>query len=208
MSVFGRRPLGAACLALIAAALAACGGGSGGGGPRIERRPNTLPVADAISLPPSRHVQLDGSESDADGDTLSYAWTLIVRPDGSAASLQGGDTVSPTLVTTPGTYTVELVVSDGKVASAPDTVRVLTENTAPVANAGLDRTAVVGETIGSTARLTDVDGDVDYVTLEAPAGSAAALSGVLFARRSIDVPGAYVATLVVNDGTADSAPTP
>src|SRR5690606_14940777 len=114
VSVFGSRRVAAAWLALVASALAACGGGSGGGGPRIEapQPVNAAPVADAgpdIAAAVGDTVQLDGSgSSDADGDTLGYAWTLIVRPNGSGASLEGGDSVSPTLVIdVPGTYTIE-----------------------------------------------------------------------------------------------------
>src|SRR5690606_32002759 len=115
------------------------------------------------------------------------------------------------VVDVPGTYTVELIVSDGAASSAPDTVRVLTANTPPAADAGLDRTATIGETVeldGSGS--TDIDGDsLTYAwTLAAPSGSAATLSNATAVRPTftIDVPGAYVATLVVNDGTADSEP--
>ncbi|MFO7287793.1 MAG: PKD domain-containing protein, partial [Gammaproteobacteria bacterium] len=215
---FGSRSFRALLAVLLTSALAACGGGGGGGAPTQPSTPpaNRAPIAEAgadVAASLGETVELDGSGSrDPDGDALSYTWRIVARPSGSETSLEGSDTPNPKLVIdVPGTYTIELVVSDGKTSSAPDTVRVLTENTAPVANAGLDRTAVVGETVeldGSGS--TDVDGDrLTYRwTLAPPAGSAATLSDPTAVRPTftIDVPGAYVATLIVNDGTDDSAP--
>ncbi len=89
---------------------------------------NAAPVANAgnaqsvaIGL-----VTLDGSaSSDADGDPLSYAWTLTSRPPGSAALLGGATTVRPTFTADfAGSYVVSLVVQDGKVSSATSTVLV------------------------------------------------------------------------------------
>ena len=42
---------------------------------------------------------------------------------------------------------VQLIVNDGKVNSAPDTVTITTTNTLPVANAGPDQTVFVGTTV-------------------------------------------------------------
>ena len=102
--------------------LAACGGGGGGGG-------NTAPIANAgqdqkkklITL-----VTLNGSaSSDADGNALTYNWTLTGRPTGSTATLSNATSVNPTF--TPdvgGVYTASLVVNDGTVSSSADTVTV------------------------------------------------------------------------------------
>jgi len=66
-------------------------------------------------------VTLDGSGSaDPNGDALSYVWTLSVRPSGSAASLSQPTTASPTFqADVVGTFVATLVVSDGKLTSAP-----------------------------------------------------------------------------------------
>src|SRR5690606_1664053 len=147
-----------------------------------------------------------------DGDALTYTWTLVTRPSGSMVALDGGNTATPALVVdAPGTYTLELVVSDGRASSAPDTVRVLTPNTAPVADAGLERSAAIGATVeldGSVSTVVDGDQLTYSWPLVAPSGSAATLSSESAVRPifTIDVPGAYVATLVVNDGTVDSSP--
>jgi len=84
-------------------------------------------------------VQLDGSSSsDIDGDGLTYEWSFVSVPAGSAASLSDASVVDPTFVLDfPGTYVVELIVNDGLVDSDPDTVTISTDNSDPVANAGL-----------------------------------------------------------------------
>ena len=158
-------------------------------------------------------AQLDGSGSiDADGDPLSYYWSITHRPTGSVAELSDPTAVRPTFVVDkPGAYEVQLVVNDGKVDSAPDTVVINTENTPPVAHAGLDQTATVGVTLrldGSGS--TDVDGDeliYDWTQFTVPDGSSAFLSDPASVKPSflVDKPGTYKATLIVNDGQADSA---
>ena len=55
---------------------------------------------------------------------------------------------------------VRLVVNDGQVASVADTVAISTVNSAPVANAGADQTALVTQTVTlNGGASSDVDGD-------------------------------------------------
>ena len=69
-------------------------------------------------------VTLDGStSSDANGDPLTYAWTLTSKPAGSTAALVGATSARPTFTAdTAGTYVASLVVNDGKVGSTSATV--------------------------------------------------------------------------------------
>lgn len=84
-------------------------------------------------------VLLDGSGStDVDGDKLEYRWTLLSAP-GPGIELTAADTIEPSFIAHfAGDYVIELVVNDGVLDSAADTVRISTSNTAPVADAGLD----------------------------------------------------------------------
>ncbi|MGD8533059.1 MAG: PKD domain-containing protein [Gammaproteobacteria bacterium] len=98
----------------------------------VQITANTPPVADAgtdQSVDVGVQVTLNGSgSSDPDGDGLSYAWALEV-PSGSTAGLSDGSAASP--VFTPdveGSYLATLVVSDGRVDSAPDSVAVIATN--------------------------------------------------------------------------------
>ena len=78
---------------------------------------------------------------------MTFAWTLVERPDGSAAVLTNAAGPAPSLVADAGgRYVAQLVVSDGTHTSQPDTVSV-TVNTPPVANAGPDQTPLVGATV-------------------------------------------------------------
>ena len=78
-------------------------------------------------------VQLDGSgSSDVDGDTLTYAWSITSKPATSSAALSNSTIVNPTFVAdVEGTYVMELVVNDGTVNSAPDSVTITATAAAP-----------------------------------------------------------------------------
>ena len=159
-------------------------------------------------------VQLDGSaSSDVDGNLLTYQWALTSQPAGSVAGLANPTSATPAFVIDkPGSYSAQLIVHDGTVDSAPDTVLVSTENSKPVADAGPDQEAVVGMPIeldGSGSR--DADGDLltyQWALTTFPSGSAATLAGETTVRPSFvpDAAGTYVGQLIVNDGTVDSDP--
>jgi hypothetical protein len=177
---------------------------------------NAVPVANAgpdQTAALSSTVTLNGSaSSDADGNALAYVWTLQSVPAGSAATLNGASSVNPSFVVDrPGTYVARLVVNDGQVSSAADTVTISTSNSAPVANAGADQTAVVTQTVTlNGGASSDVDGDAlafVWAFVSRPAGSSAVLSGAGGVRPTfvVDRPGLYQVRLVVNDGALSSA---
>ena len=159
-------------------------------------------------------MQLNGSKSsDVDGDVLTFQWAFLSRPAGSIATLSNPTLVNPTFaVDRPGTYTVQLIVNDGTLDSIPDMVSITTENSRPVANAGLDQTVVVGTTVQLDAGGShDADGDTllyRWSLSAVPAGSMAALSDASGVNPSfgVDLPGMYVAQLIVNDSQVDSLP--
>ncbi|RMH34417.1 MAG: DUF11 domain-containing protein, partial [Nitrospirae bacterium] len=177
---------------------------------------NNAPVANAgpdQTVRVGDLVTLDGSaSSDVDGDPLTFAWSIIQEPSGSAATLSDPTAVMPTFfANAAGTYVLQLIVNDGTVNSAPDTVTITTENSPPVANAGPDQTVRVGDLVtldGSAS--SDVDGDVLTFqwTLTPPLGSTATLNDptAVMPTFTVDLPGTYTAQLIVNDGQVNSAP--
>jgi hypothetical protein len=158
-------------------------------------------------------VTLDGGgSSDEDGDILTYSWALTV-PHGSSASLSDSEAVNPTFVVdVSGTYIAQLIVNDGMVDSTPDTVTINWENSPPVADAGTDQTAKVGDLVTLFGGASsDVDGDslsFFWTLITVPDGSSVLLSDPATVNPSfvVDVSGTYVAELIVNDGKVDSAP--
>lgn len=130
---------------------------------------NHIPVADAgdtDELPPCLGgvIELDGFGSyDLDADSLTYQWSLVSAPSGSAASdADFNDSTAadakfnlPDDPAVAGDYTFQLQVFDGADWSAPDTVTYTVQgeeaDAAPVANAGDD------ETIEEEADCTSAD---------------------------------------------------
>jgi PKD domain len=176
---------------------------------------NTAPVANAgrsQTVAVGATVTLDGSGStDADGNPLTYQWSFAKVPTGSKATLVAPTTMKPSfIVDISGDYTVQLIVNDGKINSAPATVIITTTNTAPVANAGPDQSVTAGSMVTlNGSGSTDVDGNpltYDWMFQSVPTGSTATFSNPTAAKPTFvaDKVGQYVAQLIVNDGTANS----
>ena len=94
---------------------------------------NTAPVANAgdnQTVVTLSTVSLSASGStDADGDALTYAWSLTTIPSGSSASLSTTDTVQTSFVAdVDGTYVVSLVANDGLLSSNQDTVSIVSQD--------------------------------------------------------------------------------
>ena len=89
---------------------------------------NSPPVANAgISgnVISSSTVTLNGSATDANGDTLTYKWYLVSKPSGSDASLSFSTTTAPQFTPDkPGDYVIVLIANDGKTDSAPSSVTI------------------------------------------------------------------------------------
>ncbi|MBN1763645.1 MAG: PASTA domain-containing protein, partial [Sedimentisphaerales bacterium] len=90
---------------------------------------NSPPVAEAgpgQSVFVDDMVKLDGSaSSDPDGDDITYQWAFESVPQGSMVMLSDPFVVDPCFVPDlPGTYDIQLIVNDGDLDSAPDTVTV------------------------------------------------------------------------------------
>ena len=99
---------------------------------------NTPPVAEAgpdQMVLVQTLVTLNGNGSqDADGDVLTFQWSLNSQPAGSTATVLNPTFAQPTFIPDlPGTYVVQLVVSDGLASSSADTVAITAQATPPPA---------------------------------------------------------------------------
>lgn len=182
---------------------------------------NTPPVADAgvnrqVKL--GEAVTLDGSNSvDPEGDTLSFAWSLVGAPAGSSATIADQEAAIASI--TPdveGMYQIRLIVNDGMLGSNPALLTLIAvqetpENQAPVARQSGDQNAEVGELVTLDGTMSQ-DPDGQSVTyswmLVKPSGSNSFLSAPTASRPTFtpDVEGTYTATLTVSDGMLSSAP--
>ena len=151
-------------IALLSSLLVACGGGGGGGGcsavlgilpgAGCNSSTNTIPVANAgvtQNVTTASLVTLDGSASrDANNESLTYLWQFMSVPTGSLAALSSATSVKPTFTAdVAGTYTLSLLVNDGKANSLAATVNVYSSvnNSAPVANAGVNQSVAIGASV-------------------------------------------------------------
>lgn len=188
-----------------------------GGGTEATATTNVAPTANpgpSQNVVVGAVVSMDGSASkDSDGGSLTFKWTLIGKPIGSAASLTNPTYPNPKFTADlAGNYVVSLVVNDGKADSTVATVSVTATvaNAAPVANAGVNQSVVIASTVtlDGTAS-TDANNDslsYKWVLQSKPATSSATLTAATTAKPTFkaDIAGTYVATLVVSDGKANS----
>jgi hypothetical protein len=160
-------------------------------------------------------VHLNGSQSYSPGGLpITYQWSILSKPAGSTATLSGPTTATPSfLADLHGTYNIQLIVTDSLgTASSPATVTVTSNNVVPVANAGLSQSAVVGQTVTlNGSGSNDPDGDpltYKWSLTSVPSGSQAVISNPTAQVASFvpDLPGTFVAQLIVNDGIVDSIP--
>jgi hypothetical protein len=182
---------------------------------------NSAPVANAGAaqrVTTASVVTLNGTGStDANGDTLTYRWTLTSKPSSSTASLSSATASSPTFTADlAGSYVASLVVNDGKLDSTNTstvTVTASAANSAPVANAGTAQTVTrSGGTVSVTLNATnssDANGDAltyKWTIAYQPPTSSITLSSATASSPtfSATVAGVYVFNLIVNDGKVDS----
>lgn len=179
----------------------------------INRQPIANAGSDLDRPTGGTTLSLDGSgSSDPDGDVLTYAWTLIESPAGSAAALSDATNVRPSITTDlDGTYTIELVVSDGKLTGA-DRVRVRIGDLGvpPVARAGVDLTGMINVEVSiDGSASSDADGDAltyAWRFTETPdANAVLAGSTTNRVRFTPAVVGRYVVELTVDDGAFTSS---
>ncbi|MCJ7483029.1 MAG: PKD domain-containing protein, partial [Thermodesulfovibrionales bacterium] len=180
---------------------------------------NTAPIADAslgqAIIEIGTTVQLDGAQSfDDDGDTITYNWIITSMPVGSLATLDDPTSAGPAFVADiHGDYAINLVVMDSFGATSnTDTIRVSFDNVKPVANAGINQSAILGDTVffdGSESQDANFDPlTYSWNIVSLPEGSQAILNTPIDVQTSFDadVAGTYVVSLVVNDGFVDSIP--
>ena len=128
---------------------------------------NVAPIVDAGSDQTAlegQTVMLNGTATDADGDSLTYLWS-----HNSSLAIQLANSTSPsTIFAVPAVdadtaVTFTLTVDDGTTTATDSFEVTVTDiqilNSPPVADAGSDQTALEGQTVMLNGTATDADGD-------------------------------------------------
>jgi fibronectin type 3 domain-containing protein len=174
---------------------------------------NTVPTADAgpdQTVLVGLVVVMDGSKSlDPDGDLLMYLWTQVSGPDVFLQNETSGQPSFKPVVEA--AYEFSLVVWDGKASSPTDTVTIIVNgvNSVPTANAGPDQVINTEEIVTlNGSESSDADGDPLTYHWTQTGGSAVTLSDPIGSQPTFIATssGAFVFSLIVNDGELDSVP--
>jgi uncharacterized repeat protein (TIGR01451 family) len=177
----------------------------------VEVVSNQAPVADAgddFAIGEGGVVTVDGSGShDPDGDPLTYTWTLADQ-DGPPIVLTA--TSTPTLAfqaPDDGTYTFELVVSDGR-ESSTDQATITVTNTAPTVEVSTEPAAEGGVALLTASYVDPGFVDTHTATIDWGDGTAAETVpvaaqgtgwGTVVASHIYPTGGGYTATVTVTD---------
>ncbi len=170
--------------------------------PPVSEPPVADAGADQVDVKVGDTVTFDGSGSSDDVLVTNYTWTFTY--DGDTVALWG---IGPTFVfDIAGTYLVTLNVSDGEGLRDHDSlVIVVTENVAPVADAGADQTVDEGDTVTFDGTgSTDSDGTIEsYWWVFTYNGTTQNLSGAE-PTFEFEIAGTYTVTLTVTDSDGDT----
>ena len=177
---------------------------------------NSPPVADAGSDQTAldgQTVMLNGTATDADGDSLTYLWS-----HNSPLAIQLANSTSPSTtfaapaVDADTAVTFTLTVDDGIGISSDQVTITIDHNDLPTVKAGPDQTVQEGQTVMLNGTAADNDGDhLTYrwshdSTLPIVFANDASLS-TTFAAPAVDADTEIIFTLTVNDGLTDSTDT-
>ncbi|MFC1602923.1 putative Ig domain-containing protein [Pseudomonadota bacterium] len=173
---------------------------------------NSKPVADAgtdITVFIGDVATLGGQGSyDIDRDVLTYSWSLLEAPVGSAASLSDPTTVQPTFMPDlVGLYSVQLVVNDGEYNSLSDSVQIIVPNRAPLITSPGAQNNAEGNSVILSINASDADDHVlSYSANGLPMGLAIdPQTGVILGGLGYEAAGNYTVNLLVSDGIDSSA---
>lgn len=193
----------------------------------LKSEPNQAPVANAgdnITQSADVPVELNGSGSyDPEGQDILFHWGFDTAPEGSTFgsdswTLANNNTVAPTTEFMPdaaGTYIVSLWVEDpfGLASTADYVVVTVTDGAVPVADAGPELDAAVGDlvTFDGTRSYDPYGRELNYSWSFASLPSMSAVTTVDSPTTSVttftpDVGGVFVGALVVDNGVTTSAP--
>ena len=146
------------------------------------------------------------TDTDVPANTLTYSLSGTV-PTGASITTGGVFTWTPTEAQGPGSYSFDVVVSDGAGGTDSETITVTVNeaNIAPVLAAIANQTIAEASTLTFTATATDTDVPADTLTYSlsgtVPTGASITTGGVFtWTPTEAQGPGSYSFDVVVSDG--------
>jgi hypothetical protein len=187
----------------------------------VNEGANQAPILDAIgdrTVAEATQLSFTATASDADvpPETLTYSLSGSVPAGAVIDANTGVFTWTPSEAQGPGTYTFDVVVSDGQGGSDSEMITVTVSegaNQAPVLDAIGNQTVTEGNPLTFTATASDADVPPDTLTYSlsgsVPAGAVIdANTGVFtWIPSEAQGPGVYTFDVVVSDGSASDTET-
>ena len=182
-----------------------------GGNPPPPPPPNHPPVASCsadksmVYLGSGDFVAVRADASDPDNDPLTYSWTST----GGAVEGSGPEARWNSSGTTPGKYTVNLRVDDGRGGTANCSASIRVEpppNHPPTMSCSADRTSVpAGDTVHITATASDPDNDPLTYSWKSSGGEVRGSDAAVRFETAGLSPGSYTVDGHVDDGRGGTA---
>jgi PKD repeat protein len=171
--------------------------------------PNAAPVIASAAATPSAGkaplpVTLAAEATDGDGDDLTYSWDF-----GDGDAIENATAQVDHTYATPGTYTAEVTVWDGRATDTETVAVTVKANTPPVLSAATatPNTGDAPLAVQFGAAATDADGDTLTYSWDFGNGGSTQDATTRNAAFTYPAPGTYTARVTVSDGeSSDSEP--
>lgn len=180
----------------------------------VQAAANTAPTVNAgadqtITLPAT--ASLAGSATDAEGNTLTYAWAS--DPSAGVSFADASAAATTATFTTPGTYTLTLTANDGTTTGS-DSLTVTVQaaggvNTPPTVSAGVDHAITLPtNSVQLTGTASDAENNaLTFAWTSSPATVTFSDAAALVTTATFPAEGSYTLTLTVSDGVASASDT-
>lgn len=192
-----------------------CSGG-GGASVYVDREPNLPPLADAgpdlaAILPDLVSITATATDDGLPQNNLTASWLQVSGP-GVATFTPADQFATSVDFDLPGTYELEVTVSDGQLTNSDIVVVTVIQNDPPVVDAGIDDSIILPDAVSLSATATDdgvPGGPLAYSWTQdsGPGVVSFTAANQLDTDATFTLPGTYVLRFTANDGRDNGSDT-